>query len=405
MLTILFTMCLIGQEPPTQAPVEEETPVTELSKPEELIPTTTAINRTAVMKLLQGTYYGSLLDENKLSVYGWTQLAYTGATNSGNLFPYAMNFEGNRFIMPQNYLRFERTVDQSSTTPTWGFRSDTILPGTDYRFTVARNLFDKQLTAENGQPNYYGIDPVQFYGEAYIPTIAHGMDIKVGRFFTQFGAESIDATQNLFLSHSYLFEYDPFTHTGILTTTKLDDTWSVQNGLVLGNDNFIGPTDSPYYLGSVKWAPPTGATSVLLSTILGKGRYDSAHQFHNPNLVDLIVTQKLNDRLNYTLDALYGYTTQVPNIGFANWYSAVQYLSYRVNSELLANLRVEVFDDVQGMRTGFAGLYTETSIGLNYQPAPYLRIRPELRYDHNDSRPFQGKPDLFTAAVDMIIFW
>ena len=41
--------------------------------------------------------------------------------------------------------------------------------------------------------------------------------------------------------------------------------------------------------------------------------------------------------------------------------------------------------------------------GLEFKPCPAIIIRPELRYDVNDeSRPFDNKHDLFTAATDVI---
>ena len=94
------------------------------------------------------------------------------------------------------------------------------------------------MTQNEGGPNIYGVDPVQFYGEAYLPQVGRGMDVKLGRFFAQFGYESIDTTQTPLVSRSYLFIYNPFTHTGLLTTTKLTDAWSVQNGVATGCDVF-----------------------------------------------------------------------------------------------------------------------------------------------------------------------
>src|SRR5262249_8912692 len=152
----------------------------------------------------------------------------------------------NEFLLQQNWLRIERTVVTKDTTePSWGFRSDTILPGSDYRFTLARGLFDHQLVAHHGQPELYGIDPIQFYVEAYFPNVAKGMDVKFGRIFCQFGIEVNDAPGNALLSHTYTFIYDPFTHTGLMSTTQLDDAWSIQAGIMLGSDDFIDPVDTP----------------------------------------------------------------------------------------------------------------------------------------------------------------
>jgi hypothetical protein len=357
------------------------------------------------MLALQGTYPGWLLDGNKLQLYGWVDAAFTGSSDRHDQLPMGFNYLSNQAAVQQAWLRFELPVDQSAATPTFGFRTDTFF-GTDYRFTIARGLFDSQLTADHGQPDEYGADPVQFYAEGYFPEIARGLDVKVGRFFAQFGFESIDATQNPFVSRSYSFIYDPFTHTGLLTTLKLTDAWSVQNGVVLGSDVFIDPADNPTYIGSVKWAPPTGRDSVLFAVIVGDGRYDVDRQFHNPEIFDLVFTHKFSDRFSYALDALFGFTTNVPGTGFADWWAAVQYLSYTLTPRLTAVGRLEFFDDVQGQRTGFPGLYIAPTAGVNFKPNNFVTLRPELRFDCNtESRPFEGKHSVGTAALDVLVRW
>jgi hypothetical protein len=359
------------------------------------------------MKALQGTWPGALLDSNRMQVTGWTDASFTASSAHASNLPMGFNYLANDFALQQNWLRIQRTVVTSGTTePTLGFRSDTILPGIDYRFTVSRGLFSGQLTANDGQPNRYGIDPVQFYGEAYVPTIGRGMDIKVGRMFCQYGAEGIDAPANQLASHSYLFIYDPFTHTGIMTTTQLTPAWSVQAGIVLGPDVFFDPAASPYSMFSAKWAPPNGRDSVLFSGLLGKGRFDEAHQFNNPNILDLVYIHTFNSRLSYTLDALAGYETEVPDIGTATWFGWANYLTYRFTPRLSATTRLEFFDDVDGNRTGFPGLYTALTAGLNFQPRKAVIFRPEIRYDYNDeSRPFEDRHGLFTATADLILRW
>jgi hypothetical protein len=315
------------------------------------------------------------------------------------------NYRANEFLVQQNWLRVERPVDQKATTPTFGFRWDTFV-GTDYRFTVARGLFSGQLTANDGEPNTYGIDPVQFYAEGYFPQVGRGLDVKLGRFFAQYGAESIDATQNALGSRSYAFIYDPFTHTGLLTTLQITPAWSVQNGLVTGSDVFIDPAARPTYLGSVKWAPPDGRDSVLFAVILGPGRFEPGRNFNNPQIFDLVYTHKLSDRLTYTLDALFGYQTNVPDIGTATWWSTVHYLTRTLTPRLSGTVRLEFFDDIDGQRTGFEGLYTALTAGLTFKPHRALWLRPEVRFDYNgESRPFEGKHGLFTATMDVILRW
>src|SRR5262249_16098074 len=121
-------------------------------------------DRWLLMKSLQGTWPGWLLDSRRIQVYGWTDLSFTASSAAHSQLPMGFNSRANEFLLQQNWLRIERPVVTSGTTePTFGFRSDTILPGTDYRFTVSRGLFSGQLTANDGRPNTYGIDPIQFY--------------------------------------------------------------------------------------------------------------------------------------------------------------------------------------------------------------------------------------------------
>jgi hypothetical protein len=366
-----------------------------------------AADRWFIMKCLQGTAEGALLDGSRIQVSGWTDGSYTFSTDHQFNLPLGFNYVANDFLIQQNWLRIERPVVVTDTSePSFGFRSDTILPGTDYFFTLPRGLFNHQLVASNGRKNRYGIDPIQFYAEAYFPTIARGMDIKVGRFFSQYGVETTDAPNNPLFSHSNTDINDPFTHTGILTTTRLTDVWSVQAGLVLGSDVWINPADNPTFIGSVKWAPATAPDSVLFSIIVGKGRFDQARNFHNPEVFDLVYTRKINARLTWNTEVLYGFTSNVPGSGFANWLGNPNFLTWVLTPRLSSVTRIELFDDFQGQRTGFPGLYTAVTTALIINVRKGLIFRPELRFDDNvHSRPYENKHGLFTASSDVIVRW
>jgi hypothetical protein len=364
-------------------------------------------NRWLLMKSLQGTWEGWLLDADRLQISGWTDLSYTSSSDEHGNLPLGFNYLANQFLLQQNWLRIERTVVTSGTTePTFGFRSDTILPGSDYRFTLARGIFNDQLTGDNGHPLLYGIDPIQFYAEAYIPTVGRGLDVRLGRFFAIYGVEANDAPSNALFSHAYTFIYDPFTHTGLVATLKLTDALSIQAGLVLGSDVFFDPSDELTFIGSVKLATPDNRHSVLFSVIVGPGRFNQGRDFNNPEIFDLVYTHKFNPRLNYSFESLFGFETNVPEIGTASWLGVLNYLTYDFTSRLSGTARLEFFDDAQGQRTGFRGLYSALTAGLSFRPCKSIIVRPELRYDYNDeSRPFEKKHGLSTAATDVILRW
>src|SRR5205814_316899 len=136
-----------------------------------------APDRWPLMKALQGTWYGWELDGHRLQLSGWTDVSFTASSDRASNLPLGFNDRANDFLLQQNWVRFERTVVTSGTSePTFGFRTDWILPGSDYFFTLPRGIFNGQLTAADGKPQRYGIDPIQFYGEAYFPTVARGLD-------------------------------------------------------------------------------------------------------------------------------------------------------------------------------------------------------------------------------------
>jgi hypothetical protein len=121
---------------------------------------------------------------------------------------------------------------------------------------------------------------------------------------------------------------------------------------------------------------------------------------------DVVYYNKLTDRFYYTFEGLFGFTTNVPDIGTAYWASLLHYLTYDFTSRLSGTVRLELFDDFEGQRTGFKGLYTVLTTGVNFRLRKDLIFRPELRYDYNgESRPFEDKHGLFTATADVIVRW
>jgi maltoporin len=129
-------------------------------------------------------------------------------------------------------------------------------------------------------------------------------------------------------------------------------------------------------------------------------------------------THAFNSKLSYANETIYGYQTNVPaNIpggitannrasGTAHWGSIVNYLYYNFTPKVTGIMRVETFDDFEGQRTGYEGLYTAVTGGVQYRPWKSFMIRPEIRYDYNGySRPFEGKHGILTSALDFIVRW
>src|SRR4029077_3134983 len=101
-----------------------------------------------------------------------------------------------------------------------------------------------------------------------------------------------------------------------------------------------------------KWVRPDQRDSVLFSVIVGSGQFNQTREFNNPEIFDLVYTNKINACLNYSFEGLFGFTTHVPDIGSAEWFGVLNYLTYTFTPRLSATTRLELFDDIQGQRTG-----------------------------------------------------
>ena len=102
-------------------------------------------------------------------------------------------------------------------------------------------MLSQQLLVKNNQ---YGFDPVMFYMEFYVPKVAQGLDIRVGRYISLPDIEAQLAPNNYSYSHSILYTVDCYTQTGINATVKINDHWTVQAGLSAGCDTMPWTTDA-----------------------------------------------------------------------------------------------------------------------------------------------------------------
>jgi hypothetical protein len=391
-------------------------------------------DRWILMRTLQGTWYGAALDDNRTSLSGWVEQSYTASTAHATNQPVVWNDRPNKYLMNQAWFRLERSVVTSGTTDiTWGYRVDADL-GTDYRFSMMRGLFNNELLNSQGKQNLYGTDLIQFYSNIYIPTLFAGTDIRVGRLFTPWGYESLEGVSTPFVSRSYAFNWSPpFTHMGIMVSPTFNAQWSGKFMLANGNDVFIGsPSQELRAVGAITWTSLNKADTVTYGWSYGRGKFNAGKPFNpatigeqfepagrnNINVSDLVWSHIFNPRWTYVTELIYGYQYGVPaNVpggviktnateGTAHWGSVVQYLYYNFTSKLTGILRVETFDDFEGQRTGFEGLYTAVTVGCQYKPYKSLWFRPEIRYDYNGtSKAFDGQHGILTAALDCIIRW
>jgi hypothetical protein len=356
------------------------------------------------MRLLEGTRAGQIMESRGIKVYGWVQTSFsTGSTRNSTLPGAPFADRSNELTLNQAYVVTEKAIDWDRKEFQLGYRSDAFI-GHDARFTIMRNLWDDQI--RDGDPVPY--DMPQAYLEAFFPNLFGGTSVKAGRILTLCGYETVPGITTPFTSRSYNFQYNPFSHMAVLATSAVGESLFVNYGVMLGNDNFFGPTNRLYFHGGVKWAPKDGDTTFALNSVITNPEYQTGEAFNHYNVYNFVMTHKLSCKLTYAADATFSHEKNLPIGADGNsatsWYGLAQYLSYAHNSCWTSNARFELFQDEDGWRTGTRGLYTSVTYGLNWTPTESVLIRPEFRYDNNINAPFENnEKNLFVAALSA--FW
>lgn len=417
---------------PTEVIAPYLLPPTPAAAPAPPGPVAALPDRWWLMRQVQGTWLGALLDDNRLYATGWIEQSYTASTDKVSNVTVVWNDRANNYLMQQAWVRFGRSVVTSGTTsPSFGFQFDALM-GSDYRFTLPRGLLNGQLYNTTGAQNLYGVDLIQHYVSAFVPTWFRGVEFRVGRLYTPWGVESLEAVSTPLLSRSYAFNWSPpFTHWGGGAYITFNQKWSSVLLLTNGNDVYLGNgAEELRFVGNLRYVQPGGRNTVTYAMSLGRGKFNdgaptppgqntvalATEPFgrNNFNAFDIVYTHMFSPVLSYNLEGIYGYQFNVPQAslpvgsrnGFANWFSVAHYLFWTISPKWSSIVRFETFDDAQGQRTGFAGLYTAITGGVQYRINKSMIIRPELRYDDNAlQKPFEGKHSIFTAASDLIIRW
>ena len=369
--------------------------------------------------------------EPRFKISGWIDAGITlnpDSPQSNQNFGRLFDDRANEPLLNQVVINFERALAPQPGEFDWGFKLQ-FMYGSDARFIHSLGLFDDTASTSIVQP-----DLVEAYLNLHFPIISDGgLDLKLGKFVTLEGAETIDPRTNFFYSHTYIFNFGiPFNHTGALATFHATKWLDLYSGITRGvNTSLDDNNDNVSFQGGVGLNLLDGKLTVLATTSIGPETPNNNHDQRYLN--DITVTAKITDKFTSITDLNYARDEVID----AQAYGIAQYFTYAINSWLTAGIRGEIFRDNKGFyvvsfadshdpmralkgeptidpRTVGGGrtTYGAVTLGVNIKPpvpkpAASLVIRPELRFDRalNGTRPFNDSSDhnQFTASIDVII--
>jgi hypothetical protein len=358
---------------------------------------------------------------SRTKLYGWLDPTLNFSTSAHSNAPEANDVYANRFELNQLVLYAERLPDSVQRDHIdWGYHL-TALYGTDYRFTTAKGYGVGQLLNDHRE---YGFDPTLEYVDVYIPQVAQGMNLRLGRFISVPGIEAQLAPNNYIFSHSLLYAIDPFTDTGLIATVKMNDQWLLQLGITGGHDVALWTPD----------AKPSGTACVSYTTksvndnlyACANGINDGKYAYNNLQQYDATWYHKFSKTVHMATEAWYMYELDVPALGgpiqperganaayclpgeqrcTAPEYAVVNFLQKELSLHDFMSFRSDFLDDKKGQRTGYATRYSENTIMWCHWIGNTVQIRPELRFERAwDRKAYDNgrQQNQLTVASDLI---
>lgn len=365
-----------------------------------------------------------VLERLGINTGGWFQAGITAnGDDSPDGFngPMLVNDRHGDLQMHQFWLFFERPCETGGYGFDVGGRFD-LFYGTDWRAALChgQGLEDRI----NGLDQLYGLGIPQFYVEVAL----NKLSVKMGRMAGILGYEMIPPMGNFFYSHSYVICYtEPLLITGLMASYELTDQWTALAGFHQGYGRFEDNNALLSFQGGLTWTSFDTRTS--LAYAVDAGRNDDAG-LQDQYLHSMVFGHQLTERFRYVLQNDLGFLNGVGGLPDAEWYGISQYLLYTLNQRWSAGLRVEWFRDDDGVRIlgvgnlpnargwlgapGYAGNFTDLSLGLNWKPKANVILRPEVRWDWYDGPPNAAGPyplpfnsgagrSQFTLAADLIV--
>ena len=372
--------------------------------------------------------------EPRFKLYGWIEAGITGNTDAptdNHNFGHLFTDRANEALLNQASIVGERTLDPNATGFDWGFKV-WFMYGSDSRYTKSLGFMDLS-TNDRVQPDFPEIS-----ASFHLPIItAGGLDLKLGKYQDPMSAETVDPRNNVFYSHSYIFNFGiPGNYLGGLATLHVNKYLDVYAGINRGvNTSFDDNNNSIAFEGGIGLNLLDGNLTTLALTHIGPEDFHNNHDYRYLN--DITTTWKVTKAFTSVTDLNLVYDSIA---GGQYAYGVAQYFTYAVNDWLILGMRGEVFRDERGFyvaqfraNNGFihaergetqdsldpsslgGGKTTYFAItgGVTIKPPlpkPFagLLIRPEVRYDRaltDQFKPFKQNTsrDQVTIGADLVL--
>lgn len=283
-----------------------------------------------------------------------------------------LNVHQSDFQLNQAWFFLEKRTDLRRTWDIGG-RLDFVF-GTDAKFLQSDGL---ERNAGHGggidrDDGHWGSgDYYSALAQIYLKVQYKNLDLKIGKFLSPLGNDSIISTERFFYSLSKSFELCPTTQTGILATWNFGRKISTFAGWSQGADEFgESGKNNGFLVGFVYNLNPRtdiGCSVFAVDNGYSDGFYDSSSYEHHCIAMKCKLDQRWSWLFEWVYMRRYGHAFGINNSFF-----------YTINDRWTAGLRMEWLNSAYNFDNAD---YYEITFGINWKPLSWFLIRPELRYD------------------------
>lgn len=338
-----------------------------------------------------------------IEVHGFVSSSYSynfnqPSNNTNALRVY--DFDDNSFKLDNAELVFKKDASDIGDV---GFRMD-----------LTFGFSGPQTNKASGGPSVSGTDvtdddfDLQIGFVQYNAAIGSGLLIDVGKFATHVGAEVMDGYDgwNYTFSRSFLFNYGPFTHTGVRVQYALSDTVGLLGMVSNGQDNQTDDNSAKGIGGQISWAALDNATlyfNYYGSAESQTGDTNNTKDFRN--FYDIVADIGLTDKLSLNLNMVYGTEDNANGRTLdAEWFGFSGIARYDVNNWLSLNFRGQYFDDKDGFRSGTTQELTAFTFTPEVRVNNNMVVRAEYRHDDSSATPFTDDNGNSQDTQDTVAF-
>ena len=322
---------------------------------------------------------------------------------------YSYNF--NRPSDRKNQLRVFDAQDNSFTVDVMelSLKKDVQAPGdAGFRFDLTAGSSIPKV-ARSGGLNSGDLDFHQMF-LSYVVPAGKGLRLDFGKFITHLGYEVIEGYDgyNDNETHSFLFGYAiAFAHTGVRATYPFSDVLSASFMLTNGWDNAIDNNNSKTLCGQIVINPLQGL-SLFANAAYGPER--DTNNSDNRLILDFVGTYDASPNVRVGVNADYGSEQHATALGEkATWVGVAGYLRVNLLDQFSLCLRVEQFEDGEGVRTGTAQRLREVTITPEYRPTGDFIVRGDIRMDDSNNAVFMRQKGFVetqeTVSLNMLYLY